>query len=101
MIEILVFDEKQNQSNTTEEDTNVHPDSRMDTPSLSSSPTVATKSTNLEETESSNDTQGSTESTTNRSRNIIEFDVPDTRQTFSDIDIKTLSDKIENREREV
>ncbi|KMQ86889.1 solute carrier organic anion transporter family member 5a1 [Lasius niger] len=76
------------------------PSSEIATPSSISSPTEPTKSTNLEETGSSNQTHDSTE-TTNRSKNM-EVKVPDTRQAplaiqEPDVDIKPSGGMKENR----
>ncbi|XP_012149135.1 solute carrier organic anion transporter family member 3A1 isoform X4 [Megachile rotundata] len=73
-----LFEEKPHHHNTGDGD-GVTPNSELHTPSSISSPTEPTKSTNLEETSSSNQTQDSTE-TANRSKNATIVDVPDTRQ---------------------
>jgi organic anion transporter 3A len=80
------------------------PSSEIATPSSISSPTEPTKSTNLEETGSSNQTQDSTE-VTNRSKNM-EVEVPDTRQAplaleEPDVEIKPLTSMTENRNHDV
>lgn len=75
---ILVFEEKPHNHNIGEGD-GTSPNSELPTPSSISSPTEPTKSTNLEDTGSSNQTQDSTE-TGHRSKNTMDVDVPDTRQ---------------------
>lgn len=74
----LVFEEKPHHQNAADGD-GTCPNSELPTPSSISSPTEPTKSTNLEDTGSSNQTQDSTE-TGNRSKNSMDVDVPDTRQ---------------------
>jgi len=93
-----VFEEKPHQ-NLGDVDATL-PSSEIATPSSISSPTEPTKSTNLEETGSSNQTQGSIE-TTNRSKNM-EIEIPDTRQAplaaqEQDVEIKPSSGITENR----
>lgn len=93
-----VFEEKPHQ-NLGDGDATL-PSSEIATPSSISSPTEPTKSTNLEETGSSNQTHDSTE-TTNRSKNM-EVKVPDTRQAplaiqEPDVDIKPSGGMKENR----
>lgn len=81
------------------------PNSEIVTSSSTSSPTEEpTKSTNLEETESSNQTQDSIE-TTNRLKHM-EIEVSDTRQAplaieESDVEIKPLNGIVENRNQDV
>jgi len=99
---IVVFEEKPHQ-NLGDGDATL-PSSEIPTPSSISSPTEPTKSTNLEETGSSNQTQDSME-TTNRSKNM-EVEVSDTRQAplalqEPDVEIKLSSSTIENRNRTV
>lgn len=97
-----VFEEKPHQ-NVGDGDATM-PSSELATPSSISSPTEPTKSTNLEETGSSNQTQMSTE-TANRSK-TTELDVPDTRQAplalqEPDVEIKPSDGTTENRNRVV
>ncbi|KAF3424423.1 hypothetical protein E2986_11215 [Frieseomelitta varia] len=73
-----LFEEKPHHHNAGDGD-GTCPNSELPTPSSISSPTEPTKSTNLEDTGSSNQTQDSTE-TGNRSKNSMDVDVPDTRQ---------------------
>ena len=73
-----MFEEKPHHHNAGDGD-GTCPNSELPTPSSISSPTEPTKSTNLEDTGSSNQTQDSTE-TGNRSKNSMDVDVPDTRQ---------------------
>ncbi|KZC09501.1 PREDICTED: solute carrier organic anion transporter family member 5A1 [Dufourea novaeangliae] len=101
-----LFEEKPHHHNTTEgDDGGTAPNSEMATPSSISSPTEPTKSTNLEETGSSNQTQDSTESAS-RSKSAMDVDVPDTRQAplaieEPDVEVKPLTGKTENRTRNV
>ncbi|RLU16216.1 hypothetical protein DMN91_011976 [Ooceraea biroi] len=80
------------------------PSSEIATPSSISSPTEPTKSTNLEETESSNRTQDSTD-TASRSRNT-ETEVRDTRQALPlamqnpEFEVKPSSGVTETRSRD-
>lgn len=97
-----VFEEKPHQ-NLGDGDATL-PNSEIATPSSISSPTEPTKSTNLEETGSSNQTQDSME-TTNRSKNM-EVEVSDTRQAplalqEPDVEIKLSSGMTENHNRNV
>lgn len=99
---IVVFEEKPHQ-NLGDGDATL-PNSEIATPSSISSPTEPTKSTNLEETGSSNQTQDSVE-TTNRSKNM-EVEVSDTRQAplalqEPDVEIKLSSGMTENHNRNV
>ncbi|XP_014616606.1 PREDICTED: solute carrier organic anion transporter family member 5A1 isoform X2 [Polistes canadensis] len=75
-----LFEEKPHQHNLGDGDVN-SPSSEGLTPSSISSPTEPTKSTNLEETESSNHTQDSNETANRMTKNMMDVDVPDTRQT--------------------
>lgn len=98
---IVVFEEKPHQ-NLGDGDATL-PSSEIATPSSISSPTEPTKSTNLEETGSSNQTQDSME--TNRSKNM-EVEVSDTRQAplalqEPDVEIKLSSGMTENHNRNV
>lgn len=98
---LVVFEEKPHQ-NLGDGDATL-PSSEIATPSSISSPTEPTKSTNLEETGSSNQTQDSME--TNRSKNM-EVEVSDTRQApFAlqepDVEIKLSSGMTENHNRNV
>lgn len=98
----VVFEEKPHQ-NLGDGDATL-PSSEIVTPSSISSPTEPTKSTNLEETGSSNQTQNSME-TTNRSKNM-EVQVTDTRQAplvlqEPDVEIKLSSGMTENHNRNV
>lgn len=67
------------------------------TPSSISSPTEQTKSTNLEESESTHLTQGSTD-TTNHSKLLADFS--DTRQD-DDVEFRPLNSKFESNDRHV
>lgn len=102
---IIVFEEKPHQHNLGDGDVN-SPSSDGLTPSSVSSPTEPTKSTNLEETESSNHTQESNE-TANRSKNVMDVDVPDTRQSApfatheQEVDTKPSIGKSESRDQNV
>lgn len=103
IVYIEVFEEKPHHQNLGDCDATL-PNSEIATPSSISSPTEPTKSTNLEETGSSNQTQDSTE-TTSRSKNT-EVEIPDTRQAplamqEPDVEIKPSSDTMENRNRNV
>lgn len=98
---LVVFEEKPHQ-NLGDGDATL-PSSEIATPSSISSPTEPTKSTNLEETGSSNQTQDSME--TNRSKNM-EVEVSDTRQAplalqEPDVEIKLSSGMTENHNRNV
>lgn len=100
---VTVFEEKPHHQNVGDGDATL-PSSEIPTPSSISSPTEPTKSTNLEETGSSNQTQDLAE-TTNRSKNT-EVEVPDTRQAplaiqEPDVEIKPSSGLTENRNRDV
>ncbi|KAF7392565.1 hypothetical protein HZH66_008398 [Vespula vulgaris] len=100
-----LFEEKPHQHNLGDGDVN-SPSSDGLTPSSVSSPTEPTKSTNLEETESSNHTQESNE-TANRSKNVMDVDVPDTRQSApfatheQEVDTKPSIGKSESRDQNV
>lgn len=99
-----MFEERPHHHHTTEGD-GTSPSSELPTPSSVSSPTEPTKSTNLEETGSSNQTQDSTE-TANRSKSTMDVDVPDTRQAplameEPDVEVKPLTGKVENHARNV
>lgn len=98
---LVVFEEKPHQ-NLGDGDATL-PSSEIATPSSISSPTEPTKSTNLEETGSSNQTQDSME--TNRSKNM-EVEISDTRQAplalqEPDVEIKLSSGMTENHNRNV
>ncbi|XP_024222372.1 solute carrier organic anion transporter family member 3A1 isoform X2 [Bombus vosnesenskii] len=76
------------------------PNSELPTPSSISSPTEPTKSTNLEDTGSSNQTQDSTEigSRSKNAMDVDDIDVPDTRQAplaleEPDTEVKPLTGK--------
>jgi len=96
----VVFEEKPHQNGGDGDATLLN--SEVATPSSISSPTEPTKSTNLEETGSSNQTQDSLE-TTNRSKNM---ELEDTRQAplalqEPDVEIKLSSGMTENHNRNV
>lgn len=99
-----LFEEKPHHHNMVED--GIIPNSETATPSSVSSPTEPTKSTNLEETGSSNQTQDSTESA-NRSKSAMDVEVPDTRQAplaleEPDVEVKPLTGKpMENHARNV
>lgn len=100
---VIVFEERPHHHNTDGDAAS--PNSELPTPSSISSPTEPTKSTNLEETGSSNHTQDSTELGT-RSRSTMDVDVPDTRQAplaaeEPDVEVKPLTGKTENLTRNV
>lgn len=96
---LLVFEEKPHLHGVGDGD-GTSPNSELPTPSSISSPTEPTKSTNLEDTGSSNQTQDSTE-IGNRSKNAMgvdDIDVPDTRQAplaleEPDTEVKPLTGK--------
>ncbi|KYM80179.1 Solute carrier organic anion transporter family member 5A1 [Atta colombica] len=97
-----LFEEKPHQNGGDGDATLLN--SEVATPSSISSPTEPTKSTNLEETGSSNQTQDSLE-TTNRSKNM-ELEVSDTRQAplalqEPDVEIKLSSGMTENHNHNV
>lgn len=96
---LLVFEEKPHLHSVGDGD-GTSPNSELPTPSSISSPTEPTKSTNLEDTGSSNQTQDSTEigSRSKNAMDVDDIDVPDTRQAplaleEPDTEVKPLTGK--------
>lgn len=99
MFYLLVFEEKPHHHSVGDGD-GTSPNSELPTPSSISSPTEPTKSTNLEDTGSSNQTQDSTEigSRSKNAMDVDDIDVPDTRQAplaleEPDTEVKPLTGK--------
>ncbi|CAD6227422.1 GSCOCG00001103001-RA-CDS, partial [Cotesia congregata] len=91
-----LFEEKPQHLNLAENDAMTQ-NSTEHTPSSISSPTEQTKSTNLEESESTHLTQGSMD-TTNHSKLLADFS--DTRQD-DDVEFRPLNSKFESNDRHV
>ncbi|XP_044582152.1 solute carrier organic anion transporter family member 5A1 isoform X1 [Cotesia glomerata] len=91
-----LFEEKPQHLNLAENDAMTQ-NSTEHTPSSISSPTEQTKSTNLEESESTHLTHGSTD-TTNHSKLLADFS--DTRQD-DDVEFRPLNSKFESNDRHV
>lgn len=99
-----MFEERPHHHNIGEGDA-TSPSSELPTPSSISSPTEPTKSTNLDDTGSSNQTHDSTENG-NRPKSTTDVDVPDTRQAplaaqEPDVEVKPSTGKTENHARDV